>query len=197
MASVAPAACSFWAMPHAMERLLASPKTTAVLPAKSIMLILFLDGPRDVRRSCGQPLEYQPEFGRDGPGDPALAPGVQPPKIDQLDLARPAGPESASRGARIFPRNRWRNSGSRSKNPVGGLFRAGQPAVILAPVSRPASGSCVPRRLPPIRPSRSLHPRRNGAFNQRSQKRVMGAAKHQRVGIHARLRLASLKSSSR
>jgi hypothetical protein len=28
-----------------MERLLASPKTTAVLPAKSIMLFLFLDGP--------------------------------------------------------------------------------------------------------------------------------------------------------
>jgi hypothetical protein len=31
-------------MPQAMERLLASPKTTAVLPAKSIMLVVFLDG---------------------------------------------------------------------------------------------------------------------------------------------------------
>src|SRR6266568_2133309 len=42
MARVAPAVCSFWAMPQAMERLLASPKTTAVLPAKSIMLVVFL-----------------------------------------------------------------------------------------------------------------------------------------------------------
>jgi hypothetical protein len=29
-----------------MERLLASPKTTAVLPAKLIMLVHFLHGPR-------------------------------------------------------------------------------------------------------------------------------------------------------
>ena len=39
MARVAPASWSFWAMPQAMERLLASPKTTAVLPAKLIMLL--------------------------------------------------------------------------------------------------------------------------------------------------------------
>ena len=36
-------------MPQAIERLLASPKTTAVLPDKSIMLVLFLDGPREER----------------------------------------------------------------------------------------------------------------------------------------------------
>jgi hypothetical protein len=29
-------------MPQAMERLLASPKTTAVLPLRSIMLVMFL-----------------------------------------------------------------------------------------------------------------------------------------------------------
>src|ERR1700756_1755327 len=53
MASVAPAACSFWAMPQAMERLLASPKTTAVLPAKSIIFSCFLQvGVRGVE---GQP----------------------------------------------------------------------------------------------------------------------------------------------
>ena len=33
-------------MPQAMERLLASPKTTAVLPARSIILAFFLQGPR-------------------------------------------------------------------------------------------------------------------------------------------------------
>src|ERR1039458_4322082 len=42
MARVAPASWSFWAMPHAMERLLANPKTTAVLPAKLIMLLWTL-----------------------------------------------------------------------------------------------------------------------------------------------------------
>src|SRR5581483_12472403 len=42
MARLAPAACSFCAMPQAMERLLASPNTTAVLPARSIILFFFL-----------------------------------------------------------------------------------------------------------------------------------------------------------
>src|SRR5580658_7973642 len=45
MARVAPAWWSLWAMPQAMERLLASPKTTAVLPARLIMLSLVLHGP--------------------------------------------------------------------------------------------------------------------------------------------------------
>src|SRR5579863_7801570 len=40
MASRAPAACSFCAMPQAMERLLARPKTTAVLPARLIMPVV-------------------------------------------------------------------------------------------------------------------------------------------------------------
>jgi hypothetical protein len=34
-------------MPQAMDRLLASPKTTAVLPARLIMLSLFLHGRRE------------------------------------------------------------------------------------------------------------------------------------------------------
>src|ERR1700733_4157251 len=55
MASVAPAACSFRAMPQAIERLLASPKTTAVLPARLIILLLFLQispsGPRAMDRA--------------------------------------------------------------------------------------------------------------------------------------------------
>ena len=38
MARVAPASESFWAMPQAMLRLLARPKTTATLPVRSIML---------------------------------------------------------------------------------------------------------------------------------------------------------------
>src|SRR5258706_14717989 len=38
MARVAPASESFWAMPQAMLRLLARPKTTATLPLRSIML---------------------------------------------------------------------------------------------------------------------------------------------------------------
>src|ERR1035441_4023774 len=46
MARVAPAWCNLWAIPQAMERLLASPKTTAVLPARLIMLALVLQGPR-------------------------------------------------------------------------------------------------------------------------------------------------------
>src|SRR5580658_144078 len=49
MASVAPAACSFCAMPQAMERLLASPKTTAILPERSIMMGSFLHYPRGER----------------------------------------------------------------------------------------------------------------------------------------------------
>src|ERR1035438_10869967 len=35
MARLVPAACKPWAMAHAMERLLATPKTTAVRPFKS------------------------------------------------------------------------------------------------------------------------------------------------------------------
>jgi hypothetical protein len=45
-----------------MERLLASPKTTAVLPARLIMLSLFLHGRRGWRRT-EQFLEYQPMRG--------------------------------------------------------------------------------------------------------------------------------------
>jgi hypothetical protein len=47
MARVAPASDSFWAMPQAMLRLLARPKTTATLPFRSIMMLF---------RSCWSPL---------------------------------------------------------------------------------------------------------------------------------------------
>jgi hypothetical protein len=40
-------------MPQAMERLLASPKTTAVLPAKSIMLSFVLHGLREAWGDIG------------------------------------------------------------------------------------------------------------------------------------------------
>src|SRR3569833_433894 len=65
MARVAPAAESFWAMPHAMDRLLASPNTTAVLPDRLIML--FPVPPRLAYGvgSCraNRFLGYQVEFG--------------------------------------------------------------------------------------------------------------------------------------
>src|ERR1035438_1088329 len=96
MASVAPAACSFWAMPQAMERLFASPKTTAVLPAKSIMLVLFLEGPREERRSCWryQSLGYQSALGAS--------------RLDRrARRCQRDGPESGSRGVQIFLRSRW------------------------------------------------------------------------------------------
>src|SRR5450631_1120417 len=60
MANVAPAACSFWAIPQAIERLLASPKTTAVLPAKLIMLAFFLQGQCTGEHRAHRLLEYQP-----------------------------------------------------------------------------------------------------------------------------------------
>src|SRR6516225_7550334 len=73
MARAAPAACSFWAMPQAMERLLASPKTTAVLPARSIIAFCFL------RVRCG-----------DVDGQPFLrisaVSGASAAQVDQFDF---------------------------------------------------------------------------------------------------------------
>src|ERR1039458_1528731 len=88
MARVAPASWSFWAMPHAMERLFASPKTTAVLPAKLIMLLRTLQ----ISNSKGETAESPPAFRiperfsfadakRGSSAEPDL-----PAKIDQLNM---------------------------------------------------------------------------------------------------------------
>src|SRR5579863_6062610 len=100
MASVAPAACNFCAMPQAMERLLASPKTTAVLPAKSIILLLFLQVLKQgIQLRPHRFLEYQPDYS-------AFLPRhfIRPDRLTQR--APLAVPESASPGARTSPRNR-------------------------------------------------------------------------------------------
>src|ERR1039457_2717571 len=93
MARVAPASWSFWAMPQAMERLLASPKTTAVLPAKSIMLILFLGGP--CSGLCGE-VPGPPHF--------RISAGARPlaPKVDQIDGADRAAEEAWAEALDLF-----------------------------------------------------------------------------------------------
>src|ERR1035438_5420738 len=74
MARVAPASWSFWAIPQAMERLLASPKTTAVLPARLIMLSFILQGP-----GKGE---------RDQPNNRISAgKGISAAEVDKLDAA--------------------------------------------------------------------------------------------------------------
>src|SRR5271157_524773 len=131
MARVAPASCSFWAMPQAMERLLASPKTTAVLPARSIMRANFLQGP-----CLGEPDTYylnrvSERFsnfrGFNGSAHCGFFLMKKPLRVSRFHdsaigepLSRPdprvrpclwAALKSGSRGARIFRRNRWRSSG--------------------------------------------------------------------------------------
>src|SRR5208337_733055 len=93
MARVAPASCSLWAIPQAIERLLASPKTTAVLPARLIMLAFFLHGP--FRGDAG-PTDSK-NISRPGPP-------VRPCRRGAL--------KNASQGAQISQRNRWRRNGA-------------------------------------------------------------------------------------
>src|SRR5271157_1454065 len=92
MARVAPAACSFWAMPQAMERLLASPNTTAVLPARLIMLSFFLHGPCSglVRLLRGMPDQPIHRISAN------ISRRASSAQIDQLDLAGRAAQEAGA-----------------------------------------------------------------------------------------------------
>src|ERR1700693_1920216 len=70
MASFIPAACNPWAMDHAIERLLATPKTTAVRPCKSEDMV----APSDWKA-------YQPEALIDH--EPAFAMSKKSPPLRQ------------------------------------------------------------------------------------------------------------------
>src|SRR5258708_17703632 len=93
MARVAPAAWGFWAMPQAMERLLASPKTTAVLPARLIML------------SCSSTARVQ--FGK-MPGRPSSRLTVtfrdSAAEVDEFDSADGATKETGAEAFKLFYR---------------------------------------------------------------------------------------------
>src|SRR5277367_1295866 len=93
MASVAPASCSFWAMPQAMERLLASPKTTAVLPAKLIMLCRFLRNSGSKGKTAEPPpcVRISERISAPELRSPQCATAVSAAEVDQFNMShRPA-----------------------------------------------------------------------------------------------------------
>src|ERR1700723_2032117 len=69
MAIFMPAACNPWAMDHAMERLLATPKTTAVLPCKSEARGGSLEWGRITVRGEDSEVRMQNEEYKRGSGD--------------------------------------------------------------------------------------------------------------------------------
>src|SRR5580765_8129279 len=58
MASFMPAACSPWAMDHAIERLLATPKTTPVRPCKSADMSAPYEWERITGAKCDLPRRH-------------------------------------------------------------------------------------------------------------------------------------------
>src|ERR1700722_4041569 len=64
MAIFMPAACNPWAMDHAMERLLATPKTTAVRPCKSEDMGGSLEWDRITVRGENSEVRMQAEYKR-------------------------------------------------------------------------------------------------------------------------------------
>src|ERR1035438_619923 len=162
MAMVAPASCSFWAMPQAMERLLASPKTTAVLPARLIILAFFLQGPRfgEAEPTGLKNISYKEDI---------VYPAAH---IDQFDLASGLVEKAGAEALKFL-------DGISGK--AADLDLRGRRMFFCVLQVEEERGS-LGGGLGGID---DVHSGGNGAFNQRAQQRVVRAAEDQCVGIHA------------